>query len=173
MFGKRLLLWDSYRCHISDSTKKQLKKLQIDTTVIPGGCTKYIQAPDVYWKAPFKAKIRQYYEDWMVHGEKTYTNSGNTRAPSVEVYLGWIVEAWKQVPSDLIERSFVECGLTIALDGSEDHKIHCFEPENEIPNGWSSLREARIRETNNVDLDSTDETNSSNNDVGNSSVDFE
>ena len=27
MFGKRLLAWDSYRCHISDATKKQLKKL--------------------------------------------------------------------------------------------------------------------------------------------------
>jgi len=52
MFGKRLLAWDSYRCHISDATKKQLKKLQIDTAVIPGGCTKFIQAPDVYWNAP-------------------------------------------------------------------------------------------------------------------------
>ena len=48
MFGKRLLAWDSYRCHISDATKKQLKKLQIDTAVISGGCTKFIQAPDVY-----------------------------------------------------------------------------------------------------------------------------
>ena len=34
MFGKRLLAWNSYRCHISDATKKQLKKLQIDTAVI-------------------------------------------------------------------------------------------------------------------------------------------
>ena len=91
----------------------------------------------------------------------------------MEVYLGWIVEACKQMPSDLIERSFVGCGLTIALDGSEDHKIHCFKPEGEIPNGCASLREARIREANNVDLDSTDETNSSDNDDDNSSVDFE
>ena len=28
MFGKRLHAWDSYRCLISDATKKQLKKLQ-------------------------------------------------------------------------------------------------------------------------------------------------
>ena len=48
MFGKRLLAWDLYRCHISDATKKQLKELQIDTAVIPGGCTKFIQAPDIY-----------------------------------------------------------------------------------------------------------------------------
>lgn len=43
LFGKRLLAWDAYRCHISDETKKLLKKLQIDAAVIPGGCTKFIQ----------------------------------------------------------------------------------------------------------------------------------
>lgn len=42
-FGKRLLAWDSFRCHISESTKKKLKQLQIDTAVVPGGCTKFIQ----------------------------------------------------------------------------------------------------------------------------------
>jgi hypothetical protein len=43
-FGdKRLLAWDSYRCHISSNTKKVLKQLQVDTVVIPGGCTKFIQ----------------------------------------------------------------------------------------------------------------------------------
>lgn len=42
-FGKRLLAWDSFRCHISEATKKKLKQLQIDTAIIPGGCTKFIQ----------------------------------------------------------------------------------------------------------------------------------
>ena len=43
LFGKRLFVWDAYRCHISEGTKKKLKQLQIDTAVIPGGCTKFIQ----------------------------------------------------------------------------------------------------------------------------------
>jgi hypothetical protein len=43
LFGKRLISWDAYRCHISEGTKKKLKQLQIDTVVIPGGCTKFIQ----------------------------------------------------------------------------------------------------------------------------------
>lgn len=42
-FGKRLLVWDSFRSHISESTKKQLKKLDLDTVVVPGGCTGFIQ----------------------------------------------------------------------------------------------------------------------------------
>jgi len=42
-FGKRLLAWDSFRCHMSESTKKKLKELQVDVAIIPGGCTKFIQ----------------------------------------------------------------------------------------------------------------------------------
>uniref|UniRef100_A0A914HP02 Transposase n=1 Tax=Globodera rostochiensis TaxID=31243 RepID=A0A914HP02_GLORO len=56
-------------------------------------CTKFVQAADVCWNAPFKAKIRQQYEDWMLHGEKTTTSSGNTRAAPMNIYLNWIYEA--------------------------------------------------------------------------------
>jgi len=37
-FGKRLLVWDSFRSHISEATKKKLNQLQVHTAVIPGGC---------------------------------------------------------------------------------------------------------------------------------------
>ena len=46
----RLLVWDSFKCHVSkDSkdTKDSLKKLKVDQAVIPGGVTGFIQAPDV------------------------------------------------------------------------------------------------------------------------------
>ena len=55
---KRLLVWDSFRCHVSDATKKKLKQLKIDTAVVPGGCTKYVQPADVSWNRPFKAHIQ-------------------------------------------------------------------------------------------------------------------
>ena len=39
-----------------DSTAAaSLKSSKIDQTTIPGGCTKFIQAPDVVWNNPFKA----------------------------------------------------------------------------------------------------------------------
>ncbi len=43
LFGKRLLVWDAFRCHISESTKKRLRELKIHTAVVPGGCTKFVQ----------------------------------------------------------------------------------------------------------------------------------
>ena len=46
-FSKRLLLWDAYKCHTSEATKAELGRLKLDTAVVPGGCTKFIQAADV------------------------------------------------------------------------------------------------------------------------------
>jgi hypothetical protein len=79
----------------------------------------------------------------MLHGEKTYTKAENMRAPSMEVYLQWIVDAWEQLPTELIIKSFKGCGLTNALDGSEDEMIHCFKPAGPIKTGLDLLKLTR------------------------------
>jgi hypothetical protein len=135
----RLLVWDAFRCHISATTKAQLKRQNIDVAVVPGGCTKFVQAPDVCWNAPFKAKIRQYYENWLLNGEKSFTSGGNMRAPSMEVYLEWIYSAWDSLPKEMILESFKVCGISNATDGKEDGKIHCFKPEGPCPGGRTLL----------------------------------
>lgn len=56
-FGKRLLIWDAFRAHLSDSTKRILKQKRIDQALIPSGCTSIIQAPDVVWNKPFKVSV--------------------------------------------------------------------------------------------------------------------
>ena len=60
-FTKRLLIWDSFKGHIAESTKQLLKRKRIDQAVIPGGCTGILQAPDVVWNKPFKVSTRKYY----------------------------------------------------------------------------------------------------------------
>ncbi|EFO94061.1 hypothetical protein CRE_27869 [Caenorhabditis remanei] len=143
LFGHRLLVWDAFRCHISSDTKSVLKQLRVDTAVIPGGTTKFLQAGDVYWNSPFKAKIRNQYEDWMMHAEKSYTASGNMRSPPMDIYLQWIVSAWNDLPRELIEKSFTGCGLNNALDGTDDTKIHCLKEDGEMPGGFELLKKRR------------------------------
>ena len=46
-FGRRFRAWDSFECHIIDSVKTGLKILNVDQATVPGGCTKYIQAPEL------------------------------------------------------------------------------------------------------------------------------
>ena len=46
-FGKSLLVWDCFRCHISDAVKAGHQNYQVDSTLIIGEFTDYIQAADV------------------------------------------------------------------------------------------------------------------------------
>ena len=60
----------------------------------------------------------------------------------MEVYLKWIVDAWDQLPKDLIIKSFKGCGLTNTLNGSEDCNIHCFRSDGSIKTGQELLKQA-------------------------------
>lgn len=130
-FRKRILVWDSYRCHISEKTKEELRKgYNINTEVIPGGCTKYIQAPDVSWYKPFKQHLGELYDDWLATDDnKEFTKGGNLKAPSLKLLIDWVKAAWALLSADLIKRSFKACALTNATDGSEDDQITCFEQD--------------------------------------------
>ncbi|KAH7695208.1 pogo transposable element with KRAB domain-like protein, partial [Aphelenchoides avenae] len=69
----------------------------------------------------------------MVHGDREETAGGNPKPPPHEVYLQWIVDAWKSIPREALAAWFNTCGITIALNGSEDHLIHCIKPNGPIP----------------------------------------
>ena len=58
-FARRLLAWDSFMCHVMGTVRAELVTSKIDTVIIPGDCTKYIQAPDVVWNKPFKVKVTE------------------------------------------------------------------------------------------------------------------
>lgn len=126
-FRPRLLVWDAYRCHISTSTKQELRPYNITTAVIPGGCTKYVQAPDVMWNKPFKASLHASYDEWLAGDtDKQYTSGGNLKAPSRHLLLDWVLVAWDKLDKDLIIKSFKVCGQSVKPDGSEDGLILCF-----------------------------------------------
>ena len=64
-FTRRLLAWDSYECHIEDSANESLKAKKVDCVIVPGGCTKYIQVPDVSWNKPFKSSCTEKYDEGL------------------------------------------------------------------------------------------------------------
>ena len=107
---KTLLVWDSYRCHISGPVKERLKKYNFDSLVIPGGCTKFVQTLDVSANAPFKSKISEEYDAWQAKGTKTYTQKGNVRAATKSILCDWVVSSWKSLSKDLVIKSFIVCG---------------------------------------------------------------
>ena len=74
-FGRCLLSWDSFECHMMDSVKEAVTTSKSDLVIVPGGCTKYIQAPDVCWNKPFKAFIGTKCDEWMSEGVHQYAEA--------------------------------------------------------------------------------------------------
>ena len=91
-----------------------------------------LQALDKCINKPFKAKLRILYETRMVNGPFTSTLSGKKRAPRKELVLTWINRAWNEIARDSIQKSFKSCGITNAVDGSEDDAV--WDEENEEEN---------------------------------------
>ncbi|KAH7671503.1 pogo transposable element with KRAB domain-like protein, partial [Aphelenchoides avenae] len=89
-------------------------------------------APDVSWNTPFKAKYRELYDNCMAHGDRQETAGGNQKPPPHEVYLQWIVDAWKSIHREALAASFKTCGITATTDGSEDDLIYCIKPNGPI-----------------------------------------
>ena len=58
-FNRRLLAWDAFSCHLMSTVKEELSKIAVDQVIVPGGCTKYIQAPDICGNRPFKMYVTE------------------------------------------------------------------------------------------------------------------
>ena len=115
-FNRRLLAWDSYECHLTDSVRKDLKEMNVDSVIILSGCTIYIQAPDVCWNKPFKARMTKLYDQWLSEGVHQFTEGGNMKPPSRERIIEWVLDAWSQLFKENIIKSC--CGLNLANDGT-------------------------------------------------------
>ena len=71
----------------------------MDRVVIPGGCTKYTQAPDVSWNKPFKSSRTEKYDHWLGSvGIQEETASGNLKALLRRAILQWILDSWAELP---------------------------------------------------------------------------
>ena len=62
--------------------------------------------------------------EWMTEGIHEFTASGRQKKPSEELILSWIAGAWQDISKEMIESSFLKCGITNSLDGSEDDLVY-------------------------------------------------
>ena len=102
---RKLLIWDSFRGHLTDAVKAELRSRNVDVAVIPGGLTCMLQPLDVSINKPFKDRIRDLWAEWMVEGDHSFTLAGNQRAPPKELLVKWT----KQRPCDMWIRVSYKC----------------------------------------------------------------
>ena len=123
-------MWDSFCGHPTDGVKELLARRNVDVAVIPGGLTPVLQPLDKCLDKPFKTRVRAQYQAPMVNGPFTYMPSGKKRTLSKELVLQWVNKAWQEIPTELVIRSFKSCGISNALDGTEDEAVYEEESES-------------------------------------------
>ena len=123
---RSLLVMDSFRGHLTENVKKAFRKGNTVTAIIPGGCTSKLQPLDVSINKPFKTELRRSWGRYMRESAKTARDRGErVKAASKETVIGWLVSAFKtiQTKPSMIMYSFLVCGISNKLDGSQDNFI--------------------------------------------------
>ena len=54
---------------------------------------------------------------------KTKCADGQLRAASLVTVCQWVKESWQELSKEMVERSFKKCGISKALDGTEDDLV--------------------------------------------------
>jgi hypothetical protein len=126
-FQKHQMIWDACRCHCSKTVKAECNRLRLHTATVAGGCTKFIQAANVVWNAPFKSRIKELYETWMSDiSNHQYTKGGNLKTPSRSIVCEWIRSAWSDIPQLNFFLNFQVC-ISFHLFKNEKHPLEAFE----------------------------------------------
>ena len=118
---KSLLVYDSFEAHMTGTVKAPFKCENTDLAVIPGGLTSLLQPFDVSLSKPFEDEVRK---QWMANGMHEFTATGQKKKALEEPICSWISQAWKAMPSEMIAASFLKCGITNNLDGSQDELVY-------------------------------------------------
>lgn len=118
---------------MTNEVKADLKRRKIDVAVIPGGLTPVLQPLDKSLNKPFKDNVRRNYLARVISGPFYYTPAGKKKAPSRNLVLRWVHEAWREIPVEMVAKSFKTCGISNSLDGTEDDEVYADEAQ-EIDN---------------------------------------
>jgi hypothetical protein len=62
----------------------------------------------------------------MCEAVKDYTPSGKIKRPSYSLVANWVKEGWDAIDINMVRRSFKCCGVSNAMDGTEDTLIFDF-----------------------------------------------
>ena len=103
------------------------KKTKSDMCLIPCSLTSQLQPADLSWNKPFKTAYCELYNEWMASSEKLLTAGGSMKAPEKVLYLQWVKTAWATISSQTKINPFINCGISVETDGSEDAQIHCIK----------------------------------------------
>ena len=125
-----VLVWDSFRAHLTEAVKILCADSKMKMVVIPGGLTSVLQGLDTHVNKAFKAACRAWWR-CRAFGSPNPAQCALTNQDFLEMVRDAGADALAQtVPRGPLQgrtsgsASFLHNGLTNALDGSEDDLIN-------------------------------------------------
>ena len=67
----------------------------------------------------------------MVSGDHTFTAAGNMHAASLTTVCKWVVKSWDNISIESVQKSFKKCGISNAMDGTEDDLLWLDDKEED------------------------------------------
>ena len=120
---KAMLAWDSFRANLSKPVCSTLRSINIECVLIPGGMTSMLQHLVVSINKPFKDRMRAKWQNWMLAGQHSFTSGRHIRKVRLDKIYRWNSDAWDDIPTEMIAKSFCKCCITNTLDGTEGEEI--------------------------------------------------
>ncbi len=111
---RSLLIWDEFAGHFE--SHGDILSNDCYYAIIPKACTSVMQPLDVSINKPFKTQLRLL---WSIHMRQKLLAKQSTRPTKTQI-LEWVWLAWNGISKDIIVKSFKKCGISNALDGSEE-----------------------------------------------------
>ena len=119
------LILDVHKAQKTKAVQAVLDECNTDTTYIPGGCTSLIQPLDVSFNKVFKNAVEQLATEHMKENLEAYVKGELNASARRVLFTKWVGQAWEEVSAkkDMVVRSFKKCGISVAIDGSQDSEI--------------------------------------------------
>ena len=134
-----LLVFDAFRAHEHEAVAEALRRGNVQTAIIPAGCTSKVQPVDVSLNKPFKAIVKHKWEQYMQDSAKQDATLAKIPTPSKKTLVEWIIEANEYLTNnaEVVSKAFKVCGISNALDGCENYFVHCAQelPSLQVPYG--------------------------------------
>ena len=124
-----MLVWDSFRVHLTESVKEVSQQQNINVAVIPSGLTPVLQSLDKCLNKLFKESIRREYRSQMIMGPFEFNHAGKKKVQSRNLVLCWITKSWREILEEMVRKSFLSSSISNALDSTEDNAIYEEEPD--------------------------------------------
>ena len=111
---------------LQEELRNAFTKLNVTLSLIPGGCTGYVQVLDVLINKLIKAYIAEYEDLWLEENFELWESGKWSVGERRILMTHWVYKAFERVHlehKNAIISCFKNVGLSLPVDGSEDHLL--------------------------------------------------